>query len=73
MRKHTSFAKKGTKENPGIEKENAVTKLPEWNIKKDNDGDSEKWHQHGFGKSRCQSQKQEKIDKRVSQIVIAAA
>ena len=73
MRKHASFAKEGTEDDPGIEEENAVTQLPKWNVNEGDDGNDQERYQRFFSVSRDQSQKNEKIDQKVSPIVITAA
>ena len=73
MRNHASFAKEATEENPGIEEENAVTKLPEWDVNKDNDSYDGKWDECGLGESRCQGDQQEKVNNGIGQIVVTAA
>jgi len=67
------LAKEAAEENAAIKEKNAVTNLSERNINEDNDRYDGKRDKHGFCESCCQSQKQEKVDKNVSQIVVTAA
>ncbi len=67
------MAKESAEENAGIKEKNAVTNLSERNINEDNDHYDGKRDKNGFCESCCQSQKQEKVDENISQIVIAAA